>query len=143
VARPWSLLIFAVALAGRIGVLVSPLIPRETVLAGAHREVDAVARSLVSAGRYADPFCVPTGPTAHPLPIHTALQALIYLALGVMPGAAYARSIAAIVAPLAAYPLVYYLVGYVPRYLFTMSVVLLLLAASEGVAWLDRARERA
>ena len=84
-----------------------------------------------------------TGPTAGPLPIHTALQAQIYLALGDTPGAAYARSIAALVVPLAAYPLVYYLVGYVPRYLFPMSVVLLVLAASEGVAWLDRARERA
>jgi len=52
-----------------------------------------------------------TGPTAGPLPIHTALQAQIYLALGDTPGAAYARSIAGIVAPLAAYPLVYYLVG--------------------------------
>jgi hypothetical protein len=50
---------------------------------------------------------------------------------------------AAIVVPLAAYPLVYYLVGYVPRYLFPMSVVLLLLAASEAVGWLERARERA
>lgn len=102
-ARPWSLLIFAVALTVRIGVLVSPLIPREYVLAGAHREVDAAARSLISTGRYADPYCIPTGPTAHPLPLHTGLQALIYLALGVTPGAAYARSIAGIVACAAAY----------------------------------------
>jgi hypothetical protein len=48
---------------------------------------------------------------------------------------------AAIVVPLAAYPLVYYLVGYVPRYLFPMSVVLLVLAASQAVAWVRRERE--
>ena len=51
------------------------------------------------------------GPTAHPLPLHAGIEALIYLALGDPPGAACARSIAGIVAPLAAYPLVYYLVG--------------------------------
>lgn len=96
--RRYPLVIFVVALVVRIGLLASPMVPREWVLAGAHVEVEKVARSLVSAGRYADPYIIPTGPTAHPLPIHTGLLAIIYLALGVTPAAAYARSLAGIVA---------------------------------------------
>jgi hypothetical protein len=100
--RHGSALIFVTAILVRVAFLVSPLVPERYVLAGAHIEVDAVARSLASTGRYADPYIIPTGPTAHPLPIHTALQALIYRAFGVTPAAAYARSVAGIVACAAA-----------------------------------------
>jgi hypothetical protein len=37
---------------------------------------------------------------------------------------------AAILIPLTCYPLVYYLVGYVPRYTFPLSVLLFMLAGS-------------
>lgn len=103
--RRAALLIFALAVALRVAVLSSPLVPVGYVLVGAHKEVDNVAQSLATTGRFADPYVIPTGPTAHPLPIHTGLQALIYAAFGTTPEAAYCRSMAGIVACAAAFAL--------------------------------------
>jgi hypothetical protein len=100
--RPW-LIIFIVAAAVRALLLASWLVPRNFVVAPYHVEVEAVARSLVAGHGYADPYAIPTGPTAHPLPIQTALQALIYLLFGVTPAAGYARSVAGIASCAASY----------------------------------------
>ena len=100
--RAW-IPIFVVAVLLRALLLASWMVPRAYVLAGYHLEVEAVARSLASGGGYADPYLIPTGPTAHPLPIQTGLQALLYLLFGVTPAAAYARSLAGIVAYAATY----------------------------------------
>ena len=41
-------------------------------------EIGRVALSLLRTGQFADPYKIPTGPTAHPLPFWPALLALIY-----------------------------------------------------------------
>jgi hypothetical protein len=100
--RPWTA-IFVVAVLARGLLLASWMVPRAHVVAGVHIEVEAVARSLVAGHGYADPYKIPTGPTAHPLPVQTALQALVYWLFGVTPAAAYARSILGIVSMAAAF----------------------------------------
>ena len=45
-------------------------------------EADSIARSLVKTGAFADPFAVPTGPTAHCAPVYPAIGALIYASFG-------------------------------------------------------------
>jgi hypothetical protein len=100
--RHW-LPIFVVSVLVRVLFLLSGLIPREYVEAPYHIEVEAVARSLAAGAGYANPYLIPTGPTAHPLPVQTGLQALLYLVFGVSAAAAYARSVAGIVAQAASY----------------------------------------
>jgi len=56
-------------------------------------ELGAVARSLVERGQYADPYVLPTGPTAHPLPIYTGLIALLYRLCGLTLTAEYVRCV--------------------------------------------------
>ena len=100
--RPW-IPIFIVAVLVRVLLLASPLVPRAYAVGGVHIEVEAVARAIVGGRGYADPYAVPTGPTAHPLPIQTGIQALLYLVLGVTPAAAYARCLVGIVSCAAAF----------------------------------------
>jgi hypothetical protein len=90
--RPW-IAIFVVAVLVRGLLMASWLVPHAQVVAGVHIEVEAVARSLVAGRGYANPYKIPTGPTAHPLPIQTLLQALLYWLFGVTPAAAYARCV--------------------------------------------------
>lgn len=90
--RPW-LIIFVIAVAVRGLLLASWMVPRDYLVAPYHVEVEAVARSLVAGHGYEDPYAVPTGPTAHPLPIQTGIQALLYLLFGVTPAAGYARAV--------------------------------------------------
>lgn len=45
-------------------------------------EVTAVAMSLYERGEFADPYAIPTGPTAHVAPFHPALIAAVYHLLG-------------------------------------------------------------
>ena len=52
-------------------------------------EVTAVAMSLYEKGAFADPYCLPTGPTAHVPPFHPALLAGIYHLLGPTLAAGY------------------------------------------------------
>jgi hypothetical protein len=108
--RPW-IAIFVVAVLVRGLVMASWLVPRADVVAGVHIEVEAVARSLVAGRGYADPYKIPTGATAHPLPIHTGLQALLYLLFGVTPAAAYARCFLGIVSAAAAFAMLPWLAG--------------------------------
>jgi hypothetical protein len=92
-------------------VMASWIVPRAYVVGGVHIEVEAVARSLVAGRGYADPYRIPTGPTAHPLPVQTALQAFLYWLLGVTPAAAYARSVLGIVSMAAAFAMLPWLAG--------------------------------
>ncbi len=108
--RPW-IPIFVVAVLVRVLFLASPLVPRSYAVGGVHIEVEAVARSLVDGRGFADPYAIPTGPTAHPLPIHAGLQALLYLVLGVTPAAAYARCILGIASCAAAFAMLPWLAG--------------------------------
>ena len=59
-------------------------------------EQGKVAVSLLRSGQFADPYMIPTGPTAHPTPLWPALQALIYGSFGMTAAAGYVRALAAI-----------------------------------------------
>ncbi len=56
-------------------------------------EIGRVALSLSRTGKFADPYMIPTGPTAHPTPLSPALLALIYHAFGMTATAGYVRAI--------------------------------------------------
>ena len=57
-------------------------VPVEWVRPHARFEVTAVAMSLYEREAFADPYCLPTGPTAHMPPFHPALMAATYALLG-------------------------------------------------------------
>jgi hypothetical protein len=87
-ARPLTcfLLIFVVSCAARFSLLAlyrgSP--PRIG-------EAENIGISLARTGRFADPFRVPTGPTAHTPPFYPVLVSQIYRAFGVTPAGDLAR----------------------------------------------------
>lgn len=60
-------------------------------------EIGRVAMSLLHSGQFADPYMIPTGPTAHPAPLSPALLALIYHAFGMGAAAGYVRALLGIV----------------------------------------------
>ena len=60
-------------------------------------EIGRVARTLAEAGRFADPYVLPTGPTAHPPPLWTGLRGLIYHLLGFGLAAGRCRAVLGIV----------------------------------------------
>ncbi len=80
---PWRpcLLVFVVALAIRLFFLT--LIPEDALRPSADWELDAIAMSLVTEGQFANPYIVPTGPTAHLAPIPPLMLALIYKVFGI------------------------------------------------------------
>src|SRR3990172_7063308 len=52
------------------------------LLPSPERELGAIARSLAETGQFADPYVVPTGPTAHLPPVSPAILALILSLFG-------------------------------------------------------------
>ena len=80
---PWRpcLLVFVVALAIRLFFLT--LIPEDALIPSADWELDAIAMSLATEGQFANPYIVPTGPTAHLAPIPPFMLALIYKVFGI------------------------------------------------------------
>ncbi len=82
------LVIFLVAFAE--GTALLPLVPREWIEPHARWEANAVAVSLATTGRFADPYAVPTGPTAHVPPAFPALLGLLYTLFGLTMAAGYA-----------------------------------------------------
>jgi hypothetical protein len=66
-----------------------PLLDSRHVMPHTRYEVTAVAMSLYERGTFADPYCLPTGPTAHMPPFHPALIAAIYHLLGPTLAAGY------------------------------------------------------
>ena len=93
-------LIFALSFVIRGALLFSGLL-------GAHfrpfHEIGHVAVSLARSGRFADPYKIPTGLTAHPTPIYAVVLGLIYRVFGVTVTAAYVRGLLAIVSFAALY----------------------------------------
>jgi hypothetical protein len=81
--------VFVVAFAVRCVMLLYT--PPEYVGPVSPNEPGRVAQSLVQSGQYADPYLVPTGPTAHPLPVYTGLVALLFEVFGVTMTAGYVR----------------------------------------------------
>lgn len=58
-------------------------------------EMGRVALSLLQTGAFADPYIIPTGPTAHPTPLWPTLLALIYSTFGMTATAGYVRALVA------------------------------------------------
>jgi hypothetical protein len=85
------LVVFAVAFLVRGGVLASGMVPAAWIEPETRSEVGRVARSLAESGRYADGYAVPTGPTAHPLPLYTGTLGLLYRFLGMTYAAGVVR----------------------------------------------------
>ncbi len=82
------LLIFAVHLALQ-GLLLS-WVDARWVVPHTRFEVTAVAMSLYERGEFANPYCLPTGPTSHMPPFHPAMMAAVYHLLGPTLAAGYA-----------------------------------------------------
>jgi len=59
-------------------------------------ETGRVASCLLRTGQFADPYMIPTGPTAHPTPLWPTLLYLIYHAFGITATAGYVRGFVAI-----------------------------------------------
>ncbi|MFH1567763.1 MAG: hypothetical protein ABIL09_07155 [Gemmatimonadota bacterium] len=91
---PAFVLIFLLSFVVRGAVLVSGLLPEEYFRP--RGEIGRVAVSLASGGGYADPYLIPSGPTAHPTPLYTGLLGLVYALLGVTRAAAHVRALVAI-----------------------------------------------
>ena len=88
------LLVFLVHL-GVQGVFLAQVAPQH-VLPHTRWEVPAVAMALYERGEFADPYCLPTGPTAHMPPFQPALIAAVYFLLGPTLAAGYALWLIAI-----------------------------------------------
>ena len=81
------LVIFLLAFA--VGTAVLPFVPRSVIEPHTRWEVNAVAVSLATTGRFADPYALPSGPTAHMPPAFPALLALLYRIFGLTNTAGY------------------------------------------------------
>ncbi len=89
--RRWFLVIFVIAFLVRAGILFSHLTPHDCIRPESRSELGRIALNLHGTGEYANGYIVPTGPTAHALPIHTWLLSLIYDVFGVTLTAGYVR----------------------------------------------------
>ena len=75
-----SLLLFVLSLSLRLGSLL--LIPQDLIPPNPNWETGAVSISLATTGEFADPYLIPTGPTAHMPPLYVAAMSLVYRVLG-------------------------------------------------------------
>jgi len=92
----WAFLLFLLACAVRIGLLLRGAVPREWLLPETWSELGRTAKSLAESGRYADGYLLPSGPTAHPAPIWTGFLALLYRLFGFTLAAGIVRALAGI-----------------------------------------------
>jgi len=58
------------------------LVPRDLIPPNPDWETGAVSISLATTGEFANPYLIPTGPTAHMPPLYVATMSLVYRALG-------------------------------------------------------------
>ncbi len=89
-------LIFLLSFAVRSALLVSLAETRKSFYRFGSGIEDRVALSLVRTGEFADPYLVPSGPTAHPPPLWPGILAVIYSAFGMTATAGYVRGLVAI-----------------------------------------------
>lgn len=73
--------LFLVGLALRLSLL--PMFPKGAISPNPNWETGAVAISLARTGAFADPYLIPTGPTAHVPPLYPGAMSLVYRMLGV------------------------------------------------------------
>ena len=88
-------LIFLLSLAIRVNQLNQ--FNRRYLVPTAERELGKIAISHLKTGEFADPYIIPTGPTAHLPPIPPLKDSLIYRALGLTYRAGYVRAISIII----------------------------------------------
>ena len=90
IQSPWRSGVFLFFLSAAIRAALLPLAqldPAWTI----RWETGAVADQLARTGEYANPYSLPTGPTAHTIPFYTGVMALIFRIFGVTMAAEYAR----------------------------------------------------
>jgi 4-amino-4-deoxy-L-arabinose transferase-like glycosyltransferase len=93
----WAfVLIFLLSFTVRAALLVSLAESRKNFYRFGSGIEDRVASSLVRTGEFADPYLIPSGPTAHPPPLWPGILALIYSAFGTTATAGYVRGLVAI-----------------------------------------------
>jgi hypothetical protein len=73
--------VFLLALAIRLFYLT--LVPEDAIRPSRDWELDSIALSIVESGEFADPYIIPTGPTAHLPPVAPGILALIYRVFGI------------------------------------------------------------
>jgi hypothetical protein len=82
------LFIFILSFAVRLQALMK--IPSRYLVPNANWELGSIAISLMETGQFADPYMIPTGPTAHLPPVYPAIISLIYRTFGLTTAAGYA-----------------------------------------------------
>ncbi len=89
VGSPWPpfLILFLLCMAVRVHQL-TPLPSWAISSLDRPREIERIVHSLVETGAFANPYALPTGPTAHVPPIFPAILGGIYCLFGVTPTAA-------------------------------------------------------
>jgi hypothetical protein len=86
-------------------------IPLEYILPHTRWEILAVAHSLATTGQFADPYLLPTGPTAHLAPVYPFLLSLIYRVFGMTLTAGYLTWLLAAASDAAVFALLPWLAG--------------------------------
>ena len=86
---PWVafVLIFSLSFTIRLDALMS--IPSQYLIPNPNWELSAIAISLMKTGQFADPYMIPTGPTAHLPPVYPFLFGLVYKLFGLTSTAGY------------------------------------------------------
>ena len=86
--------IFLLSFSVRCAILLMGIIPPDLFLPSG--EIGRVATTLARTGQFANPYLIPTGPTAHPAPFYTGVLGLIYYLFGVTRTAANVRALVSI-----------------------------------------------
>jgi hypothetical protein len=73
-------LIFVVAFALRVGFV--RLVPYDVLVPHTRWEIEAIAHAVFTRGEFADPYALPTGPTAHVPPLYPIILSTIYRVFG-------------------------------------------------------------
>jgi hypothetical protein len=73
-------LIFVVAFALRVGFV--RLVPYDVLVPHTRWEIEAIAHAVLLRGEFADPYALPTGPTAHVPPLYPIILSTIYRVFG-------------------------------------------------------------
>ncbi len=88
-AASWCAFLFVFLVHFGVQGLLLTRVPERGVRPHTRWEVPAVAMALYERGEFADPYCLPTGPTAHMPPFQPALIAAVYHLLGPTLAAGY------------------------------------------------------
>ncbi len=87
------------------------LVSIDTILPHTRWEIFAVAHALATTGQFADPYILPTGPTAHLAPIYPFVLSLIYRVFGMTLTAGYITWVLAIASDSAVFAMMPWFAG--------------------------------